>query len=327
MTAPAPEISVIVPVYMGRAMVMELAERLVASLATITSAFEIILVDDRAPDNVWPLIVDLGRDDPRIRGIRLSRNFGQHPALTSGIDHARGRWLVVMDCDLQDRPEDIPLLYRKAQDANLDIVIAARESHDAARRRKLSSRLFHWALSWLADIDTSHDVGNFRIFNRAVADAFRQYREQFRLLPALMARLGFSVGHVAVDRPARAEGVSSYTYRKLVRLAVEAIIANSEKPLWFGIYAGFTIAAFAFVLVIWAFIQRLLHDAVMDGWTSLFIAVGFFSGVQLIFAGILGVYLGRVFNEVKRRPIYLVAEYSQFGPEPRDAARASHGNT
>lgn len=327
MTAPIPEISVIVPVYMGRAMVTELAERLVASLTTITPAFEIILVDDRAPDNVWPLILDLGRTDARIRGIRLSRNFGQHPALTSGIDHARGNWLVVMDCDLQDRPEDIPLLYRKAVEERLDIVIATRESHETARRRKLSSRLFHWALSWLADIDTSHDVGNFRIFSRAVADAFRQYREQFRLLPALMARLGFGVGHVAVDRPARAEGVSSYTYRKLVRLAIEAIIANSEKPLWFGIYAGFVIAAFAFMLVIWAFIQRLLHDAVMDGWTSLFIAVGFFSGVQLIFAGILGVYLGRVFNEVKRRPIYLIAEYSQFGAEPRDAARTSPGQS
>ncbi len=312
------EISVIVPVYMGRPFVDELATRLVAALEVISPKFEILLVDDRAPDDVWPLIVELGNRDARIKGIRLSRNFGQHPALTAGIDHAQGRWLVVMDCDLQDAPEDIPALYEKVTDENLDIVIALRGDHQVSRRRSVPSYLFNHLLAWLGDVDTRPEIGNFRIFSRQVALAFQLYREQFRLLPALMARLGFSVGYVEVTRTDRKAGKSSYSFRKLLGLAVDAIVANSEKPLWLGVYLGLAIAALAFALAVWALGRKLLLDVSMDGWTSLFIAVSFFSGAQLLFAGILGIYIGRIYNETKQRPLYLVAEVSQFGAGAKD---------
>jgi dolichol-phosphate mannosyltransferase len=310
------EVSVIVPVYRGRRFIEELSRRLVATLETISPKFEILLVDDRDPDEVWPLIVELGNRDARIKGMRLSRNFGQHPALTAGIDHARGRWLVVMDCDLQDAPEDIPALYRKAVADQLDIVVALRREHHVGRRRRLSSWVFNWMLAKLGDVDTRSEIGNFRIFSRQVALAFQLHREQFRLLPALMARLGFNVGYVEVDRPGRPEGRSSYSYRKLFGLAIDAIVANSEKPLWLGIYLGLSIAAIAFALAVWALTQKLFADVGMDGWTSLFIAVTFFSGVQLVFAGIIGIYLGRVYHETKRRPLYLVSNTSNI-----DAAR------
>ena len=302
------ELSVIAPLYMGERFVAELVSRLQAALNTVTDDFEIVLIDDGSRDQTWLRIVEAAGKDSRVRGIRLSRNFGQHCALTAGIDVARGRWLVVMDGDLQDRPEDVPKLYHAVLGGSCDVVIARRHLQQLSAFKKLSSSVFNWALSKLGDIETHQQIGNFRIFSRKVADAYRLYREQSRLLPALMARLGFSIGFLNVERSARADGGSTYNLRRLVRLATDAIIANSEKPLRLGIHLGALLSLFAMVLVAWALIRKLVYGVNIDGWTSVFIAVSFFSGVQLSFSGLIAIYVGRIFNETKRRPIYILAD-------------------
>ncbi len=187
------EIAVVVPVYMGAAVLRKLCTRLIAALEPITPDFSIVLVDDRAPDDPWPLIRELGREDSRIRGVQLSRNFGQHYALTAGIDHALANWYVVMDCDLQDAPEDIPLLYAKVREG-FDAIVGVRrkEGHGFAKRHV--SRVFYRAFNLLAGFELDWSVGNFRIFSDRVAEGFRQMREQMRLFPASLNFMGFTVG-------------------------------------------------------------------------------------------------------------------------------------
>jgi polyisoprenyl-phosphate glycosyltransferase len=302
------EISIVAPIYKGEAFVSELVERLTASLSSVTDSFEIVLIDDGSPDDGWQRIAAAGAADPRVKGLKLSRNFGQHPAITAGIDAASGRWIVVMDSDLQDRPEDIPGLYRAALGGSYDMIIARRAVQDVAFAKRVTSLVFNALLAWLGGIETHQQIGNFRIFSRQVAGAFKAHREQFRLFPALMARLGFRAGFLDVSREARPEGRSTYTIRKLMALAVDAIIANSEKPLWFGIYGGAILATMAIGLAVWAVARRLVYDVGMGGWSSLFVAIAFFSGVQLMFSGLIGIYIGRIFHETKQRPIYILAD-------------------
>jgi len=186
-----PEIAVIVPVYNGRPMLEELCRRLVDSVDSITGNFSVILIDDASPDNCWPLICKLGERDTRIKGLRLSRNFGQHYALTAGIDLARARWYVIMDCDLQDAPEDIPLLYSKAIEGhNLVAGMRRKEGHGVIKR--YSSRLFYALFRILSGVQLDWSVGNFRIFSDTVAEGFRSMREQMRFLPASFEWMGFN---------------------------------------------------------------------------------------------------------------------------------------
>src|SRR5262245_52310952 len=225
-----PEIAVIVPVYNGRPMLEELCHRLVESVGGITRNFVIGLVDDASPDNPWPLICELGEQDARIKGLRLSRNFGQHYALTAGIDVVRARWYVIMDCDLQDAPEDIPLLYAKAIEGN-DLVAGARrkEGHRIVKRH--SSRVFYAMFRTLSGIKLDWSVGNFRIFSERVAEGFRSMREQMRFIPASFEWMGFDAVYVELPHHERAHGRSSYTLVKLLKLAVHTILAYSQTPL------------------------------------------------------------------------------------------------
>lgn len=314
-TTSACEISVVAPVYDGATYLVELIDRLRAALSICAEGFEVVLVDDGSADSTWSIIANFARSDSRIKGVKLSRNFGQHPAITAGLQHTSGAWIVVMDSDLQDRPEDIPKLYEAAMAGAGDIVIALRSQQDISVGKRLSSVLFNAALAWLGGIQVSQRVGNFRIFSRPVADAILQYKEQFRLFPALMARVGFRVGHLEVSREARPNGRSSYTFRKLVRLAVDAVLANSEKPLWLGIYLGAGVSIVAIALAAWAIYRKLAHEVVFEGWSSLMVAVAFFSGVQLMFSGLIGVYVGRIFNETKRRPLYIVDRLENLPPQ------------
>jgi polyisoprenyl-phosphate glycosyltransferase len=305
------EIAVVVPVYQGKVFLSELCRRLVAVLSTITGNFSVILVDDRSPDNVWPLIEALGREDPRIRGIQLSRNFGQHYALTAGIDHARARWYVVMDCDLQDAPEDILLLYRKASEG-FDIVVGVRskEGHNVSKR--LSSRLFYTVFNLASGIDLDWSVGNFRIFSDRVAVGFRQMREQLRFFPASLNWMGFEVGSIVLPHHNRPSGKSSYTYRKLLRLAGNTIVAHSQVPLKFTALVGLVIAALSFVAGITIVARVLIWGASVTGWASLIVAVFMIGGVQIFLTGVVGLYVGKCFEEAKRRPLYFIRSTSNL---------------
>jgi glycosyltransferase involved in cell wall biosynthesis len=305
------EIAVVIPLYQGKAVLRELCQRLVASLSTITDDFSIILVDDRGPDNAWPLIEALGREDRRIRGLQLSRNFGQHHALTAGIDHARARWYVVMDCDLQDAPEDIPLIYQKVREG-LDVVVGirAKEGHDLAKR--WMSRLFYRAFNLMCGVTLDWNVGNFRIFSDRVASAFREMREQLRYLPASLNWMGFEVDTVALPHHRRPVGKSSYTFWKLFRLAGNTIVAHSQLPLKITALFGLVTACLSFIAALMIVVRVLVWGGSVVGWPSLIVSMFMLGGIQIFLTGVVGLYVGKCFEEAKRRPLYIVRATSNL---------------
>lgn len=316
-----PEISVVVPVYKGERFVEELYRRLVAALEPLTPAFEIVLVEDCGGDRSWELIEALARRDSRVRGLQFSRNFGQHYAITAGLDHCRGDWTVVMDCDLQDRPEDIPRLYAKAREG-YDVVIARRGLRRHPPLKRLSSWLFYRVFSYLSDIEYDGRTGNFRIMSRAVVENFRRFREQMRFLGGVVSWMGFPTAKVDVEQGERPDSGSSYTFSRLWRLAGDVIIAYSDKPLRLAVRLGFVMAGAAFVYGLFVIYRALVHGIPVTGWASLIVSLYFIGGVIIAILGVLGIYLGKTFDEAKRRPLYVVMRATDAGAEARERVAA-----
>lgn len=308
-------IAAIVPVYNCLSTLAELIDRLSAALNEISENYQIVLVDDRGPEPVWPIIESYARRDSRVVGLQLSRNFGQHAAITTGLQLANADWYVVMDCDLQDRPEDITLLYAEALNGEYDSVLAVRGNEDIGTRKKLGSRLFNFGLNKLANIPVSSDVGNFRIFNRSMAEAYHLYSEQMRLFPALMSHLGFNIGRVEVARPARAEGKSSYSFRKLFNLGFDSIVSNTIKPVYFMASFGFLVSALAMTYTAVLVVRKLAFGITAEGWASTMAAILMLGGIQVFAISFVGIYVGKVFFEVKGRPIAIVSKSTRNGSE------------
>lgn len=301
-----PEVAVIVPVYMGAAFLNELVKRLHETLQTIHHDYQIILVDDRGPDNSWELIEEEAQADPRVIGVKLSRNFGQHPAISAGIAHSNANWYVVMDCDLQDPPEQIERLYKHAQENDFDIVIAKRETSGLGQDRNLGSKLFNGVLRWASDLDVSSKYGNYRIFSDKVAHAFRAYPEQLRFFPALMSHLGFAQDKLLMPRDERPQGKSSYSLMKLAKLALENIIAYSEKPLWFSVGIGLTMCGASTLYGLYILIRALFLGFDTPGFATIVTLITFFGGVQLFLLSLVGLYVGRAIAETRGRPTFIV---------------------
>ena len=305
-----PDVSVVIPVYRAADCLEELYARLKNALETITPNFEILLIEDGGPDQSWPIIQTLARRDPRVIGIHLSRNFGQHYAITAGLDACRGRWTVVMDCDLQDPPEGIPALYRKASEG-YDIVLALRaERSDPALKRAISW-IFYQAFSYLTDVRFDGRVRNFRIMSRKVVLALRELREQLRFFAALVDWTGFRTASIDVRHDARAHGRTTYTYATLLKLGVDTIVAYSDKPLRMAIRFGFLVALLSMLAGVWFMAKVMFFGSPVLGWTSMIVSLYFLSGIIISILGLNGLYLGKVFNEAKKRPLYFVAETTQ----------------
>lgn len=304
--APTAEVAVIVPVYMGEAFVEDLVQRLHDTLQRISPHYQIVLVDDRGQDNSWVLIEAEAHKDDRVLGVRLSRNFGQHPAISAGIAHASAKWYVVMDCDLQDPPEAIFDLYQAAHANKTDIVIAERVSSGLGLGRNIGSRLFNSALSWASGLEISSNLGNFRIFSDRVTEAFRRFPERLRLFPAIISQVGFSSSRIEIARSERSSGVSSYNIFKLMRLALETIVAYSEKPLWIMSGFGAIVCGLAFFYGIAIVIQALLFGVAVPGFATIAVLVLFLGGLQTFLISFVGLYVGRTLDEVKSRPTFIV---------------------
>lgn len=312
-SAPAqvsPHISVVVPVYMGENALLELYRRLRDSLVQITENFEIVLVEDCGGDNSWPMICDLAKEDPRVKGLQFSRNFGQHYGITAGLDLCDGDWVVVMDCDLQDQPEEIPRLYEKAQEG-YDVVLARRGRRKDHPLKRFTSWLFYRIFCYLADIEYDGEVGNFRIVSRKVVDAYCGMKEQLRFFGAQMQWLGFETASIDVQHAARFEGKSTYTFAKLWKLSSETIIAYSDKPLRLTIRFGFLMALSSFFLGAYMLIRALFYGVTIEGWASIIVSMFFLGGIIITLLGIMGVYLGKTFDESKKRPLYVVSKKTE----------------
>ena len=300
-----PHISVVVPVYKADHILDELYRRLKSALETISADFEIILVEDCGGDSSWQLIERLTAADRRVRGIQFSRNFGQHYGITAGLDYCRGDWVVVMDCDLQDRPEEIPRLYAKAQEG-YDIVLARRGLRHDPLLKRLTSLLFYKVFSYLADIEYDGESGNFRIMSRKVVSSFCLMRERLRFFGGLIQWMGFPTAGIEVEHAVRLEGKSTYTFVKLWKLASETIIAYSDKPLRLSIRFGFFMAFLAFCFGLYFLIKTMVYGTPIQGWSSLMVSMFFIGGIIIAILGIVGIYLGKTFDESKKRPLYIV---------------------
>ena len=298
-------ISVVIPVYRAESCLEELYRRLKAALEPLTADFEIMLVEDCGGDRSWPLIVELAQRDPRVKGIQFSRNFGQHYGITAGLDRCNGDWVVVMDCDLQDRPEEIPRLYAKAQEGH-EIVVARRGKRSDPLLKRFSSWLYYSVFSWLADMDYDPQAGNFRILSRKVINNYRNMRERSRFFGSLINWMGFPFTSIDVQHDERFAGDSSYTFGKLWRLGAETIIAYSDKPLRIAVRLGFFIATCAFLYGIYILFLALFHGSPVTGWSSLIVSIYFMGGVIVAILGILGIYLGKTYDETKHRPLYVI---------------------
>lgn len=298
-------LSVVIPVYRAAGCLHELYTRLRASLETISKEFEILLVEDCGGDDSWEIIVGLAAEDRRVRGIQFSRNFGQHYAISAGIDRCRGKWVIVMDCDLQDRPEEIPRLYAKAQEG-FDVVLARRGKRQDGVLKRLGSHLFYKTFNYLADMTYDAEVGNFRIISRKVVENYRRFGEQLRFFGAMVDWMGFRTATIDVEHSERFEGESTYTFRKLMRLATDAIIAYSDKPLRISIKIGFLLAFLSFIFGIYILLNALFYGSAVLGWSSIMVTISFLGGVVIMNLGIIGIYLGKTFSETKKRPLYII---------------------
>ncbi len=302
-----PHISVVTPAYRCADCLPELCRRLIAALGTISPDFEIIIVNDCSPERDWEAIKSLARSDARIKGIGLSRNFGQHYAITAGLDYAFGDWVVVMDCDLQDQPEEIQKLYRVAQEG-YDIVFARRHSRQDGIYRKLPSRLFSLICNYLGDINADSTVANFSISSQRAIAYVRKFRERNRSFPSFLREVGFRRTSVDVEHAERFSGETSYTFGTLLDLAIQSVVSQSNKPLRLFIRFGFTLAIGSMCYASWIVLQYYFHSITVEGWTSLIVLTSFLFGVLFANLGVLGLYLGKVFDEVKGRPLYCVQE-------------------
>ena len=318
-------LSVVVPCYDEEAVVRETHRRLAAVLEGAPGlAFEIVYVDDGSRDSTLDALRELQRADPRVRIVALSRRFGQEVAIAAGVEHAGGDVLAIIDADLQDPPElllDMLERWRGGADA-VHGVRTHREGETAFKR--WTSRAFYRLINRLSDVAIPLDTGYFRLLDRKVADALLAMPERDRFMRGMVAWTGFRQEPLSFRRAQRAGGATKYLLRDLARLALDGILSFSLAPLRLAIWMGFLSSGVAVAGIAYAIAVRLLTDTWIGGWSALFVAIMFFGGAQLVVIGILGEYVGRIYGESKRRPLYFVRERLGF-PPPGDPPRSRSG--
>ncbi|CAN5285114.1 glycosyltransferase [soil metagenome] len=301
------EFSVISPVYLAENILDELCKRLLSVLTAMGTSFEIILVEDGSPDKSWQQIEKWCKKDDHIKGVKLSRNFGQHNAIAAGIKLAKGDWVIVMDCDLQDSPEEIPALYSKALEG-YDIVFAKRFERQDGWLKKLYSKWFYATYAYFTNTKQDETIANFGIYSRNVIEAINKMGDYERVFPTLVQWVGYKKVVIEVKHNARYEGKSSYSFGKLFVLAFQMIISFSDKPLRLALITGTIISISSFCFGIFYLVQSLRGIITEPGFASLIISIWFLGGTILIFIGVLGLYIGKIFEKVKNRPNYLIQE-------------------
>ncbi|MBS1612391.1 MAG: glycosyltransferase family 2 protein [Bacteroidetes bacterium] len=300
-----PRISVVSPVYKAEKILPELVKRINAAVSKITDSFEIILVEDGGPDNSWQVLQQLCTVHKHIKAIKLSRNFGQHYAITAGIDHAKGDWVVVMDCDLQDQPEEIEKLYSEAL-KGYDLVFARRANRRDTFFKKFTSRMFYKMFSYLSGMEQDGSISNFGIYSSKAIKAVNSMREPMRAFSPMIRWVGFSKTAVDVEHASRYEGTSSYNWSRLIELAIDISLAYSDKPLRLTVKLGFMMAFLAAACSIVMVILYFAGQVKETGYTSLIFSIWFLSGLIIFTLGILGLYVGKIFDGIKGRPLYFI---------------------
>ena len=302
-----PEITVVIPEYSGEKMVHELVYRITNSISKVTNSYEIILVNDASPDNAWDAIVQECETNPNVKGLNLSKNFGQQYAITAGLAYAKGNWIVVMDCDLQDVPEEIPNFYKKAQEG-YDIVMARRVVKHVGWWKRFSSVAFHKVLGLLSGCKSDPTVSNFGIYKRSVIETYNRIPQFIRSFRPMVEALGYKKAYLEIEQAARAEGYSSYTIKKLLKSAYEVILSRTNRPLRMAVLLGFTMSGVAFLLALYNFLAKLFGIITLSGYTTTVFSIWFVGGLILFVIGVVGLYIGKIFDQVKGYPSFIVRE-------------------
>ncbi|MDQ1729761.1 MAG: polyisoprenyl-phosphate glycosyltransferase [Pyrinomonadaceae bacterium] len=313
-------LSIVVPCYNEAAVVTEFHRRIVAVCAGIAdSEFELIYTDDGSVDETPVILRQLQASDERVRVVALSRNFGHQVAVSAGLEHAAGDVAVIIDADLQDPPEVIPELLARWRDG-YQVVYGMRTERRGETVFKLwTAKLFYRIINRLSKVKLPLDVGDFRLLDRKVIDVLLAMPERDRFLRGMVSWIGFRQVAVMYKRAERSAGASKYPLWKMLRFAADGVLSFSLTPLRLALWVGFLSIALAFAGIVYALIIRLYTNDWVRGWTSIFTAVLFIGGAQLVTLGIIGEYIGRIYAEVKRRPLYVVAEQLGFGEEKTDS--------
>jgi dolichol-phosphate mannosyltransferase len=317
-----PKYSLVLPIFNEEAVLPRLFERLDRVMAALDGAAEIILVDDGSRDSSLLMMYAQAQRDPRYRYLGLSRNFGQQIAMTAGLDAARGEAVILMDGDLQDPPEIIHQMIDRWQEG-FEVVYARRRSRAGESRFKLTTAaLFYRLMSKLAAIDLPQNVGDFRLVDRKVLDAFRRMREQDRFVRGMFAWVGFRQTAIEFDRDERAGGETKWGFAQLVRLAANALVSFSDAPLRLALWMGLAVSAFAMIYAAWVLVSRGIWGDPVPGWTSTMVVLAFLGGANMMVTGIMGLYIGRIHTQVKERPLYIVARSRGIDLQAMDDLRA-----
>lgn len=315
-------LSVVVPVYRCTPCLRPLRERVIGAVEDLVEDFEIVLVDDRGGDGAWAEITRLSREDPRVRGVRLSRNFGQHAAITAGLAAARGDWAVLMDCDLQDPPEEIPRLWAKAAEG-YDIVYGRRRSKPTGLLRRLVGRFYFKALNVFAGAGIDGEYGTFSLISRKVIDGFLRFRDRDRHYLLILHWLGFDNASVDYQPAERFAGQSSYSLTGLIRHGLDGVFFQTTVLLRWVVYLGFLLASLGVAAATYFTVARIVGTA-YPGWTSMAVITLIASGFIVGSTGITGLYIGKVFEQVKDRPLYLIDREVADGVEAEPAPTGRH---
>jgi glycosyltransferase involved in cell wall biosynthesis len=302
-----PDFSVIIPVCNEEENLSALYDRLSTVLGKL-GTYEIILVDDGSRDRSWMGIKELHEKDGRVKGVSFSRNFGHHIAITAGLDYAEGRMIILMDGDLQDQPEEIPKLWDKLREG-YDLVYGIRKVKKDSLMKRFNSFLFWWFLNKLSGIDIPRNQTLLRIFDKKILDVLKDMRERARFIHGMIAWTGFRTTLLEVEHAPRERGVSKYNMVKLFRLAFNAITSFSVVPLRLATYLGLISSGVGFCYALYFLYKKIFLGIPVLGYASIIVAVLFVGGVQLLILGIIGEYLGRVYQEVQARPIYIVKDH------------------
>lgn len=300
------KISVIVPVFNETEVIGACYERLTTVMRDLPGFdYELLFIDDGSTDDTYARLLEFHASDPAVRIVKFSRNFGHQIAVTAGLDMADGDAMVVIDADLQDPPEVIPEMVAKWQEG-FDVVYGVRKRRDGESRLKLwTASVFYRLLRSFTNIDIPVDVGDFRLVSARAAGHIRKLREKDRFVRGLVSWVGFAQTGVPYEREARYAGETKYPYRKMVKFAVDGITSFSSLPLRLASWLGYLASFLAFVYLLSVFVQRAMGHTV-EGWATIMVAMLFLGGVQLICIGIIGEYIGRIFNETKGRPMYVI---------------------
>ena len=309
MKSDQPELSVVIPVYNEEINILPMYERLLAVLDGQVSGLEILYVDDGSSDSSWEKISELAARDPRVRGLRFARNFGHQAALTAGVDAARGTGVVIIDGDLQDPPEVIPVMVDRWREGS-EVVYGQREEREGETWFKLvTAKIFYRLLRGITPVEIPVDTGDFRLMGPRAVEAFRAMPERNRFIRGLVSWIGFRQSAVMYKRQAREAGETKFPVRKMLRFALDGITSFSFFPLRLATWTGFAVSVFAFLYIVVVLVLK-ATGINWPGYTSLMASILFLGGVQLLMIGIMGEYLARIFDEVKRRPLYLVGEHT-----------------